>query len=51
MIFSIPYTIEDDAVSFILYYNRISFTNNMYMYADYSLNNVIAHHINLYKYQ
>ena len=51
MIFSIPYTIEDDAVSFILYYNRISFTNNMYMYADYSSNNVIAHHINLYKYQ
>ena len=38
---------------FILYYNRIGFTNNMYMYmyADYSSNNFIAHHINLYKYQ
>ena len=48
---SYPYTIEDGAVTYILYFNRISFTNNMYMYADYSSNNVIAHHTNLYKYQ
>ena len=43
---SYPYTIEDCAVSFILYYNRISFIHCPDIYSDYSNNNCIAIHTN-----
>ena len=46
---SYPYTIEDCAVSFILYMNKIQFIHNEYIYSNYPVNNVIAYHTNLYK--
>jgi hypothetical protein len=48
---SYPYTIEDCAVSYILYYNKISFTHWVNMYHDYPYNNndVLAIHTNMNK--
>ncbi len=46
---SYPYTIEDCAVSFILYINKISFIHSDNMCSNYKLNNVIAYHTNSYK--
>jgi hypothetical protein len=46
---SYPYTIEDCAVSFILYLNRMIFINNNHFYSDYRNSNVIAWHTNMYK--
>jgi hypothetical protein len=45
---SYPYTIEDCAVSFILFMNHITLTYNQ-MYTDYPSNNTIAYHTNMYK--
>jgi hypothetical protein len=51
---SYPYTIEDCAVSFILYSNNIGFEHRIYMYDEYYNNpnneNVIAVHTNYNKY-
>jgi len=51
---SYPYTIEDCAVSFILYSNKISFIHTLSMYDEYYNNpekvGVIAIHTNLNKY-
>ena len=51
---SYPYTIEDCAVAFILYSNKIGFIHNLAMYDEYYNNpekvGVIAIHTNLYKY-
>jgi hypothetical protein len=51
---SYPYAIEDCAVSFILYSNKISFIHREDMYDEYyrnqSCENVIATHTNLSKY-
>ena len=55
---SYPYTIEDCAVSYILYSNKIGFVHNINMYDDYGNNEkdkegndaVIALHTNLNKY-
>jgi hypothetical protein len=48
---SYPYTIEDCAVSYILYYNKISFIHWVNMYHDYPYNNndVLAIHTNMNK--
>jgi hypothetical protein len=47
---SYPYTIEDCAVSYILYSNKISFIHNNYMYSEHQKYiNVIAYHTNMYK--
>lgn len=46
---SYPYTIEDCAVSYIMYLNRISFINNNKMYARNQKMNAIAFHTNMYK--
>lgn len=46
---SYPYTIEDCAVSYILYLNRISFIHDNNMYAEYPTMNAIAFHTNMYK--
>jgi hypothetical protein len=47
---SYPYTIEDCAVSYILYSNKISFIHNNCMYSeDQKYFNVIAYHTNMYK--
>lgn len=47
---SYPYTIEDCAVSFILYYNKISFINYPNMFNDFEDNNdYIALHTNYCK--
>ena len=51
---SYPYTIEDCAVAFILYSNKIGFIHNLAMYDEYYNNpekvGVIAIHTNLNKY-
>lgn len=54
---SYPYTIEDCAVSFILYSNKISFIHSLALYEDYSnikdkanINDYMAVHTNLNKY-
>ena len=54
---SYPYTIEDCAVSFILYSNKISFIHSLGLYEDYSnikdkekINDYMAVHTNLNKY-
>ena len=51
---SYPYTIEDCAVSFILYSNKVSFIHTLSMYDEYYNNpdkiGVIAIHTNLNKY-
>jgi hypothetical protein len=46
---SYPYTIEDCAVSYILYFYRISFHHNDYMYTMNPNNIAISFHTNLYK--
>lgn len=47
---SYPYTIEDCAVSFILYMNKISFIHNNNIYCErLPSNNFIAYHTNKYK--
>jgi hypothetical protein len=48
---SYPYTIEDCAVSYILYYNKISFIHWVNMYHDYPYykNDVLASHTNMNK--
>jgi hypothetical protein len=47
---SYPYTIEDCAVSFILYSNKIGFIHYPKMYGDYNRDtDVIAIHTNIYK--
>lgn len=48
---SYPYTIEDCAVSYILYYNKISFIHWLNMYHDYPYynNDVLAIHTNMNK--
>ena len=46
---SYPYNIEDCAVSFILYYNKISFINNPNIYSNYKNPYTIAFHTNMYK--
>jgi hypothetical protein len=47
---SYPYTIEDCAIAYILYLNRISLINKENIYSDDSLSeNVIAYHTNMYK--
>ena len=48
---SYPYTIEDCAVSYILYYNKISFIHWVNMYHDYPYynNDVLAIHTNMNK--
>ena len=48
---SYPYTIEDCAVSFILYYNQIDFihSNNLFSCNITNYENVIALHTNKYK--
>lgn len=45
---SYPYTIEDCAVSFIMYYNGIDFTHSWWFY-DTPHGNTIAKHTNKYK--
>ena len=51
---SYPYTIEDCAVSYILYFNKVGFEHRVYMYDDYynkpDKENVIAIHTNYNKY-
>jgi hypothetical protein len=46
---SYPYTIEDCAVSYILYFHKISFIHVDNMYDDYPSNDAIAYHTNMYK--
>jgi hypothetical protein len=46
---SYPYTIEDCAVSYILYLNKISFIHNDKMWSDFQTDNTIAYHTNMYK--
>jgi hypothetical protein len=46
---SYPYTIEDCAVSYIMYYNKISFIHCLYMFDDNQNQNVIAIHTNMNK--
>ena len=46
---SYPYTIEDCAVSYILYRNQIAFMNNETMYTDNPSSTAIALHTNMYK--
>ncbi len=46
---SYPYTIEDCAVSYILYLNRITFIHNNYMYSDNPSSHAIAFHTNMFK--
>jgi hypothetical protein len=46
---SYPYTIEDCAVSYILYLNRISFIHNNCMYTENHLHEAIAFHTNIFK--
>lgn len=45
---SYPYTIEDCAISFIMYYNNIEFTDGQFFY-DTPHENTIAIHTNKYK--
>lgn len=47
---SYPYTIEDCAVCYILYRNRISFIHNYSMFTEYNESDAIAIHTNMYKY-
>ena len=46
---SYPYTIEDCAVSYILYFYNISFHHNDYMYTTNPNMVAISFHTNLYK--
>lgn len=46
---SYPYTIEDCAVSYILYLNRITFIHYNNMYTESPSMNAIAFHTNMYK--
>jgi hypothetical protein len=47
---SYPYTIEDVAVSYILYFYKIGFIHIDNMYTERLSNNAIAYHTNAYKY-
>jgi hypothetical protein len=47
---SYPYTIEDRAVAFIMFYNKIPLKNSLEFYSDHHYNpNVICTHTNKYK--
>ncbi len=49
---SYPYTIEDCAVTFIMYYNKVTFTDNQIFFADKDAKNpreFIVRHTNAYK--
>jgi hypothetical protein len=46
---SYPYTIEDCAVSFILYFNRIGFIHDEKMYTMDPTKKAIVYHTNMYK--
>ena len=48
---SYPYTIEDCAVSYIMYTNYISFTHVDDMFSEFPNNNTIGYHTNEYKYK
>lgn len=46
---SYPYLIEDVGITFIMYFNKINFMDNKYIYGEYGDNNSIAIHTNKYK--
>jgi hypothetical protein len=46
---SYPYTIEDCGVSYILYFNKISFIHTNVMYSNYPSKKTIAYHTNMHK--
>lgn len=46
---SYPYTIEDRAVTYILYSNRISFTHDDNMFSDHASSSTIGFHTNAFK--
>jgi hypothetical protein len=46
---SYPYTIEDCGVSYILYFNKISFIHNDIMCSNYPSKDTIVYHTNNYK--